>query len=85
MLPLLHIVAALEHHMFKEMRETRLSDLFAGTADMVGDINVHDRVAVVLMHHQCQPVGQHVLFIRYDDLSAFADNLLHPFSLGRHP
>ena len=46
---------------------------------------MYDRVAVFFMNHKCQPVGQDVLLVRYDDLSALADNLLHPFRLRRHP
>ncbi len=44
MLFISHVRGTLEHHVFKKMCKTRTPDLFAAGADVVGHINVHQRV-----------------------------------------
>ena len=53
------VVAAGEHEMLEEMSETGLARFFVFGANMIPQIDRHNRRFVVFMNDQRQPVGQH--------------------------
>ncbi len=61
------VFRALEHHVLEEMRESRLADFLARRSHVIRDIDVHERVRVVLVQYHGQAVVQRVLLVRYDD------------------
>ena len=54
----LHVLRALEHHVFEQVRETGPPGLLVLGSDVVPDFRLHDRRRVVLEHHHLEPVGQ---------------------------
>ena len=44
-----HMIAALEHHVFKKMGKAAFANFFPGAAYMIGYVHMHYRVAVVFM------------------------------------
>src|SRR5262249_11271909 len=55
------VAAALEHEVLEQVREAAAARVLAPAADVVDDVDRHDRVGVVLVDHDLQPVVEHVL------------------------
>ena len=68
MLVVADVVAALKHHVFEKVGEAGLADFLAGGADVVGDVDVDDGIAVVLVDDEGEAVGQDVFRVRDKDL-----------------
>ena len=68
MLVVADVVAALKHHVFEEVGEAGLADFLAGGADVVGDVDMDDGVAVVLVDDEGEAVGQDVFRVGDKDL-----------------
>ena len=56
--PSLHVLRALEHEVLEQMREAGSSGLLVGGADVVPDVDGHDRHRLVLMQDHVEAVGE---------------------------
>jgi hypothetical protein len=55
------VLGALEEHVLEQVREARATAHFASAADVVVDVHGHDRIGVVFVHDQLEPVLEHEL------------------------
>ena len=55
----LDVLRALEHHVLEEMREAGAARLLVLRADVIPELDVHDRRRLVLVQDDDQAVGQH--------------------------
>ena len=58
---LAHVLRALEHHVFKEMRKSRVAGQLVSRSDVVDDAERHRRRRMVFREHDAQAVLQRVL------------------------
>ncbi len=77
------VLRALEHHVLKEVGEAGTARVFAVRADVVGHINMHQRVGAVLVEHHGQTVVQHELLVRDSDFGAITIKFLNQRNPGR--
>ena len=62
-----NVLGPLKHHVLEEVREPGLADLLARRTDMIGHIDMHQRIGAVVMQQHRKAVVEHVLFVRdYD-------------------
>ena len=79
-----YVVGPLKHHVLEEVREARLPNLLPRRPHVVGHIDVHQRVGVVLAHDERQAIGQHVLLVGNDELAGLLRDFLHELgAVGR--
>src|SRR5690606_29056446 len=81
MLFIANVVTSLKHHVFKEVSKSRLSNFFTSRTYVVGHIYVYNRVAMIFMNDQGKPIGQHILFIRDNQLVSLLFYFLNKLSL----
>src|SRR6185295_4427883 len=79
-----HMVASLEHHVLEKMRKSGFADLFSGRPDVIRYIYMNNRIAVIFMNNQRKPVGQHIFFIRYNDLISLFGDFFYKLRLPGH-
>ena len=56
-----HILRALEHHVFKEVRKSGVAGLLVSRSDVVGDAERHRWRRMIFREHDAQTVLQRVL------------------------
>ena len=69
----LDVLRALEHHVLEEVRESGPSRLLVLRADVIPELDVHDRGRMIFRQHDVMPVGQR----RDLDTAAAADERPH--------
>ncbi len=75
------VLRALEHQVLEQVREAGLAELLVLAADVIPDVDRHDRRLVVLLHHEREPVREHEL--RERDVALCGDRLtLGPRAAG---
>jgi len=83
MLFICNMITALEHHVFKKMREAGFPNFFPGRTNVISNIYMNNRIAVILMHNKCQAVWKYIFFIRDDQFVTFLSNLFNQLCLGQ--
>ncbi len=79
-----HVLGALEHHVLEEVGEPGLAHRLAGRADVIGDVEVHQRIGLVRRQDHGQAVVEPVHLVGNAEFAFLLDLLRHQSGGRQH-